>query len=72
MAWSGAGCVAKWDAGMATPSHTPHGRGYDTSLNYFGHGNWMWTEREWLGSYDHRGDVPGPHEELTGTIVDFW
>jgi hypothetical protein len=28
--------VGKWDAGMATPHHTPKGRGYDTSLNYFG------------------------------------
>ena len=54
------------DAGMVTPSHTPKGRGYDTSLNYFGHGNWMWTEAEWLGSYDHRPDVPLPQ------IIDFW
>ena len=22
--------VGKWDAGMATPEHTPHGRGYDS------------------------------------------
>jgi hypothetical protein len=27
------------DAGMATPDHTPFGRGYDTSLNYFCHCN---------------------------------
>ena len=53
--------VGKWDAGMATPHHTPHGRGYDTSLNYFGHGNWMWSQREWLGSYHNRSDVPGAH-----------
>ena len=30
--------VGKWDAGMATPDHTPAGRGYDTSLIYFHHG----------------------------------
>lgn len=24
--------VGKWDVGMATPHHTPQGRGYDTSL----------------------------------------
>lgn len=24
--------VGKWDAGMATVDHTPHGRGYDTSF----------------------------------------
>ena len=29
--------VGKWDVGMATRRHTPHGRGYDTSLNYFEH-----------------------------------
>jgi len=64
--------IGKWDAGMVTPHHTPQGRGYDTSLNYFGHGNWMYSEREWLGSYNHRGSVPGPHEEDPQTIVDFW
>ena len=29
----------KWDAGMATPDHTPHGRGYADALNYFNHDN---------------------------------
>jgi arylsulfatase I/J len=37
--------VGKWDAGMATPDHTPKGRGFDTSLNYFHHANDYWTER---------------------------
>jgi arylsulfatase A-like enzyme len=59
-------------AGMVTPHHTPQGRGYDTSLNYFGHANWMFSEREWLGSYDNRSDVPGSQEEAGGTIVDLW
>ena len=27
----------KWDAGMATPDHTPHGRGYQVAMNYFHH-----------------------------------
>ena len=31
--------VGKWDAGMATPDHTPKGRGYDSSLIYFHHAN---------------------------------
>ena len=31
--------VGKWDAGMATPTHTPHGRGYDSALCYFHHAN---------------------------------
>ena len=57
--------VGKWDAGMATPHHTPQGRGYDTSLTYFGHGNWMWSETEWGGSEDHG---KWPQEGL----VDFW
>ena len=58
--------VGKWDAGMATPTHTPHGRGYDTSLNYFSHGNWMYTEAEWLGSYVKKPDVPAPQ------LIDLW
>lgn len=36
--------VGKWDAGMATPAHTPQGRGYDTSLLYFSHKNNYWTQ----------------------------
>eukprot|EP00448_Togula_jolla_P008288 CAMPEP_0170604218 /NCGR_PEP_ID=MMETSP0224-20130122/19307_1 /TAXON_ID=285029 /ORGANISM="Togula jolla, Strain CCCM 725" /LENGTH=593 /DNA_ID=CAMNT_0010929109 /DNA_START=59 /DNA_END=1837 /DNA_ORIENTATION=- len=35
--------VGKWDAGAATPDHSPAGRGYDTSLHYFGHSNDAWT-----------------------------
>ena len=37
--------VGKWDAGMATVDHTPHGRGYDTSLGYFCHANDYWNEQ---------------------------
>eukprot|EP00931_Biecheleriopsis_adriatica_P120159 TRINITY_DN95289_c0_g1_i1.p1 TRINITY_DN95289_c0_g1~~TRINITY_DN95289_c0_g1_i1.p1 ORF type:complete len:557 (+),score=80.74 TRINITY_DN95289_c0_g1_i1:33-1703(+) len=58
--------VGKWDAGMATPHHTPKGRGYDTSLNYFSHANWMWSQREWLGSFDHRPDLQ------EDGVIDFW
>ena len=36
--------VGKWDAGMATPTHTPQGRGFDSSLGYFGHKNDFWTK----------------------------
>jgi hypothetical protein len=28
---------------MATPDHTPAGRGYDTALSYFHHSNDYWT-----------------------------
>ena len=34
--------VGKWDAGMATAQHTPHGRGYDQSLIYYHHANDYW------------------------------
>ena len=36
--------VDKWDAGMATPDHTPKGRGFDTSFGYFHHDNDYYTE----------------------------
>lgn len=35
----------KWHAGMATPQHTPHGRGYRSSLSYLGSSNDFWTNR---------------------------
>jgi arylsulfatase A-like enzyme len=33
----------KWDAGMATPDHTPEGRGYMEGMNYFHHDNDYWS-----------------------------
>jgi len=36
--------VGKWDAGMATPEHTPLGRGYDEWFGYFQHANNYWTK----------------------------
>eukprot|EP00048_Salpingoeca_helianthica_P005368 m.87064 g.87064 ORF g.87064 m.87064 type:complete len:531 (-) comp13577_c0_seq2:23-1615(-) len=70
--------VGKWDAGSATPQHTPFGRGYRTSLNYFSHGNWAWTQAAWEGSYVNRTALPvpgvrdlwdttGPANKLNGT-----
>jgi arylsulfatase I/J len=38
--------VGKWDCGMATPQHTPHGRGFETSLTYFHHANDYFTREE--------------------------
>ena len=61
--------VGKWDAGMATPTHTPHGRGYDSSLNYFGHGNWAWSEGEWGGSTDHQQASVGRKRSLGGGVI---
>ena len=34
--------TGKWDAGMATPRHTPLGRGYESWLGYFHHSNDYW------------------------------
>merc|ERR1719230_750451 len=34
--------VGKWDAGIATPRHTPVGRGYQTALPYFSHQTNKW------------------------------
>ena len=41
--------TGKWDAGMATPTHTPAGRGYDSSLNYFHHANDYWSQGDPMG-----------------------
>lgn len=36
--------VGKWDAGMATPDHTPYGRGYESFVGYFQHANNYWRK----------------------------
>ena len=36
--------VGKWHAGMATSSHIPIGRGFDSSLCYFHHNNDFYNE----------------------------
>ena len=58
--------VGKWDVGMATPTHTPVGRGFDSGLSYFGHGNYQWSERIWDGSTVNSSVVP-----VNGT-KDLW
>ena len=37
--------TGKWDAGMATPQHTPYGRGFDTSFMYYQHANDYWNKK---------------------------
>jgi arylsulfatase B len=37
--------IGKWDVGFATPTHTPEGRGFNTSLVYAEHMNYYWTQR---------------------------
>ena len=43
--------VGKWDVGIATPEHTPKGRGFDTSLGYFSHCNDYYNE--WVEFCEH-------------------
>ena len=53
--------AGKWDAGMSTPRHSPHGRGYDTSLHYFSHKN----------DFYNQGNMQTCCES-DRSIVDFW
>lgn len=46
---------------QATPAHTPHGRGYLTSLNYFSHKNDFWSQANMQTCC-----------EPDQTIIDFW
>eukprot|EP00750_Incisomonas_marina_P001269 INCI1106.2.p1 GENE.INCI1106.2~~INCI1106.2.p1 ORF type:complete len:597 (+),score=61.47 INCI1106.2:143-1933(+) len=62
--------VGKWDAGMATPRHTPQGRGYNSSLAYFHHCVDYWTLTPSIGC-----PIPSaepPHEVKMVPIVDLW
>eukprot|EP00439_Symbiodinium_sp_Y106_P025968 s1889_g3.t1 len=34
--------VGKWDVGIATPQHSPKGRGYETWYGFYGHANDYW------------------------------
>ena len=66
-------CVGKWDAGMATPDHTPKGRGFDTSLVYFHHENDYYTRQSGgcATNAPHAtavGDKPSSHH----ACVDLW
>jgi arylsulfatase I/J len=55
----------KWDAGMATMDHTPHGRGYQTALHYFHPANDSWTYED--GGVCRGGTANGSH-----SMVDMW
>ena len=60
----------KWDAGMATLDHTPHGRGYHTALNYFHHCNDYWSFD--IGICKNKGHPfkPIPMADLWGKTPD--
>ena len=53
---------------MATPDHTPKGRGYDTSLGYFHHGNDYWTEH--MGRFVDLWETDQPAYGFNGTKID--
>ena len=62
--------VGKWDAGAATRDHTPKGRGFDTSLGFFGHGNDYYNE--FLDFCEHKKTIDmwendSPASNLNGT-----
>ena len=71
--------VGKWDAGMATWEHTPKGRGFHTSLNYFHHDNDYYTEYvadpiQIFPSCEHNitdlWDTDKPAKTLNGTAYE--
>lgn len=57
--------VGKWDAGMATPEHTPQGRGYESWLGYFQHANDYWRKSAGLMSL---GEV----DNCLGVVTDLF
>ena len=64
--------------GMATPKHTPEGRGYLSTLNYWSHKNDFWTEvsdQNGCGSqikdlWQSNATASGPAVELMGTAYE--
>lgn len=76
--------AGKWDAGMATPRHTPKGRGYDSSLLYFHHCVDYWTLTPSIGcpaqtpmlpppaTGTQASGTPSPSGSTMEPIVDFW
>eukprot|EP01084_Bolivina_argentea_P307533 531574_1 len=63
--------VGKWDAGMASPDHTPHGRGYDTSLIYFEHKNDFWTNKQPQSGNTESGCINNTNYPDIN-IIDLW
>lgn len=74
--------AGKWDVGMATPEHTPRGRGYDSSLSFFYHCNdyYNFTVDDDFGAGPHscREMNNNPHGKspsdlsMDESIVDLW
>jgi arylsulfatase I/J len=67
--------VGKWDCGMATPDHTPRGRGYDSSFGYFHHANDYWVEAIGSCPSPGRGEAGGETDgknKNTTNVIDLW
>ena len=67
--------VGKRDAGMATPDHTPKGRSFDSSLNYFHHANGYFNETEGICNTTiivNLWDTDKPASDLNGTGADHY
>lgn len=60
---------------MATPNHTPQGRGYESSLGYFEHKNDFWTmasmQTACKNTFD-LWDTDRPAWELAGSAYEEW
>ena len=61
--------VGKWDAGYASPRHTPAGRGFDASLAYFYQVNDYWTMRTYKSEASGCDAYLNASSEL---VVDLW
>jgi len=57
--------VGKWDAGMATPEHTPLGKGYESWTGYFQHANDYWQKSM---SIQSTGEV----DNCLNTFMDYF
>ena len=68
--------AGKWDVGMATPTHTPVGRGYDTTLHYFHHSNDYWTFKDGghgcsnVDFWNKYGNVSAPYGQPAASKVN--
>lgn len=69
--------VGKWDVGMATPEHSPKGRGYETWVGYYQHANEYWKKSTvWVATgeidacLNHMADFSMHNETYSGGVRD--
>jgi arylsulfatase B len=63
--------AGKFDVGMATPDHTPAGRGYSTTLNYWSPDNDYWNQQDSGYGCSSAGADSGAPAAAT-VPVDLW